>query len=688
MKKQLSIVLVLIYFLSIALLNSVFAQKQMKIDSILHNLKTANDSNQVKLYQELYFLYLPEKFDKAYQAVKKSIEICIKKKYLKGEARGYDLLGSLYVQSGDFATGLEYKFKMLKIYEKYGDEKGITSACNNIGVIYFRKGDYKLALKYYQQAHKLSIKHKDLKGQAIHTLNIGEVHQMLGNFDKAIEYEKKTLELSEKNSDNLAYAYGIIGKVYEDKKEFEKAIIFYRKAILIFKQLQVFDALTEYYFYLARTYLKKQEIQKALELAIISLQIAQKYQEKLWVKQNYELLADIYAQNKKFDEAYLYQKKYTILRDSIVNSEREIKTARLQTIYESEKNQAQIEILKRDKALKDDKIAFQNLILIIALLVIISVIVLLFLLFRNNQQKKKANKILLQKNEEINLQKEEILAQRDNLEILNQEILTQKEEIEKINTDIISSISYAMHIQTAMLPPQQEIFTTLPKHFIYFKPRDIVSGDFYWFHHFDKENKTILAAVDCTGHGVPGAFMSMLSNQLLYDVIITQQVKQPNLVLNQLRIEIRRALNQTLSQARDGMDIALVCIDHNEKKLQFAGAGNPLIYFQNNELFEIKGDPSTIGGNAKSYEKDFTLHTLDIQLPTTFYLFSDGFQDQFGGERGRKFMHKRFKETLQHLHQENIETQLSILDNTFIEWTTAYEKQKQIDDILVIGVQL
>ncbi len=671
----------------------VFAQKGVSsyIDSLNNVLPKSHDTIKVSIHQDLCFAYLPISFEKSFAAIKKSLILSQKIKYWKGEARANDLIGSLYVQSGDYSTGLQYKFNALKIYETQKGVKGVATISNNIGVLYFRKGDYDLALKYYQQAYQIAKALNDENSQAIYCLNMGEVYQMQRKFEKAIEFERKTLQLTKKSEtdDNTAYAYGIIGKVFEDKKDWKEAEIYYQKALALFTKLSIDEAIIEYLFYSSRNHLKQNNIKNALELSKKSIEIAKKNNEKTWEKQNYELLADIYAKDNNFMEAFKYQKIYIKLRDSLVTTETQIKTAHLQTIYDSDKKQSQIDILTRDQALQNDKIAFRNLILLVVLIVLISVAILSGLLFRNNRQKQKANLELLLKNEEINQQKEEILSQRDNLQELNEEIYAQKDEIEKINDDIIDSINYAQHIQQAILPVREEMYQIFPQHFILFKPRDIVSGDFYWFEHLKEENITFLAAVDCTGHGVPGAFMSMLSNQLLYEIIISNKIHKPNLILEQLRIEVRRALHQSFSKAKDGMDISLVCIDHQNKKMQFSGAGNPLIYFQNNQLFEIKGDASTIGGTRRDREKEFAIHEIDIDIATTIYLFSDGLQDQFGGERGKKFMYKHLKETLTNLQLIDFETHQNELENILNHWRFGHRnQQKQIDDILMLGAKI
>jgi serine phosphatase RsbU (regulator of sigma subunit)/Tfp pilus assembly protein PilF len=275
-------------------------------------------------------------------------------------------------------------------------------------------------------------------------------------------------------------------------------------------------------------------------------------------------------------------------------------------------------------------------------------------------------------------QKEEIATQRDNLIELN-------ETISKKNDEITSSINYSKRIQSAILPLEEQISPYLPEFFILYQPRDIVSGDFYWFE--QKDGKSILAAVDCTGHGVPGALMSMMGNEILNEIVNHSNIVEADQILNELHKGIRYALKQDTSKNSDGMDIALVVIDHQNKKMEYAGAKNPLYFIQNGELSKIKADISSIGGHPLASNRGFTKHIIDISIPTTFYIFSDGYQDQFGGENYRKFMVKSFRDLLFEIHKEKVTVQKEILENTLNAWMSQCNA-KQTDDILVIGVRV
>ena len=290
---------------------------------------------------------------------------------------------------------------------------------------------------------------------------------------------------------------------------------------------------------------------------------------------------------------------------------------------------------------------------------------------------------IFEKNEELNQQKEEIQAQADNLLEANEAISLQKSIIEKKHDQITDSINYASRIQTAVLPSDKFINEILPEHFVLFKPRDIVSGDFYWLH---QEDKNIMVAVaDCTGHGVPGAFMSMLGISFLNEIVSKLKIAKANLVLNELRNLIKTTLSQTGddNESKDGMDIALCVIDTETNSLQYAGAYNPLYIIRNKELIEIKASRNPIGIYLK--EKPFENNELQLQKKDMLYMFSDGFVDQFGGEKSTKFKSKKFKDLLLSISDKQLIKQKQILNNAFEEWRGNIE---QVDDVLVMGIRI
>jgi len=273
------------------------------------------------------------------------------------------------------------------------------------------------------------------------------------------------------------------------------------------------------------------------------------------------------------------------------------------------------------------------------------------------------------------------------------DIVAQKEEIEEKNKDITDSINYAQKIQEAILPSDEDIHKHLPDSFVLFKPKDIVSGDFYWFS--ERDGKAILTAADCTGHGVPGAFMSMIGNSLLNEIVNEQGLTQPAKIIQQLKMAVIKSLKQTgeAGTQKDGMDIAMVAFDIANMKLEFAGAYNPLFRIRDNELEETRSDRMPIGVYSDDGGKIFTNYPMDMKKGDMYYFFTDGFVDQFGGPKGKKFMNKRFKELLMEIHKDPMEDQNQRLDKEIEDWKAHKEAStggayEQMDDILVIGVRV
>ncbi len=270
----------------------------------------------------------------------------------------------------------------------------------------------------------------------------------------------------------------------------------------------------------------------------------------------------------------------------------------------------------------------------------------------------------------------------DKVKERTKEIRTQKEFIEKQNKEIKYSFDYAKRIQSTVLPTNEVFENLFAENFIFFKPRDIVSGDFYWVS--QKENKIILTASDCTGHGVPGSLMSMLGITMLHEIVNEKDVTQSDEILNELRVSIARTLKQEgkPGEQKDGMDMVLLIYDRATRELEFSGANNPMYIIRDGEMIEYKGDNMPVA----YYDNmtPFTRHTIQMKQGDRVYLFSDGFPDQFGGPKGKKFKYKPFKELLLEVHERSMEEQERILKMVFDEWKGNLD---QIDDVLVMGLR-
>ncbi|MFC2129642.1 PP2C family protein-serine/threonine phosphatase, partial [Bacteroidota bacterium] len=300
------------------------------------------------------------------------------------------------------------------------------------------------------------------------------------------------------------------------------------------------------------------------------------------------------------------------------------------------------------------------------------------------RQKEKLEVLVDDRTLEIRNQTEEILSQRDEIEAQRDALMEQKDKIDMQNIALTDSIKYARRIQDAVLPPADVMRYLLPKHFVFYRPRDIVSGDFFWVD--KKENQVMLALGDCTGHGVPGAFMSMLGISLLTEISNKINPFTTDEIMNELREQVILSLKQTgeADEAKDGMDMALVNLDTKTLELQFTGAQLNLYLFQNGELEEIKGDRMPVGIHSRAGKK-FQAQKIQLQKGDTFYMTSDGYPDQFGGDLEKKFGYKRLRTLLTEMQDMIMHDQKRAMSEEFDRWKGNIE---QIDDVLVIGIKV
>lgn len=451
-----------------------------------------------------------------------------------------------------------------------------------------------------------------------------------------------------------------------------------------------------------------------------------KQQQAMIDVQKKELLKLIADVNNKQEELLVKTKELEAKSEELQRKSKELdeKTATLEKQKKEIADQEafleiqKLEINKQEGELSSliDKVNTQNLIIYLAVFLLILMMGLGYFIYRSYKIKKRANKLLhekniaiMEQNEEIRQQKEEIEAQRDEIEKQKDVVEIQLDQITIQKQEIMDSIVYAQRIQRAILPPEDYIGRNLDSYFILNKPRDVVSGDYYWF--TEHEDAIIVAAADCTGHGVPGAFMSMLGVAFLNEIVNKGVTHQANEILNRLREHVIKALRQTgkEGEAKDGMDIAMVIIEKDGKTIQYSGANNPLYILrgkespaiegtrvfegENHVLYEMKADKMPIGIYGEEIIS-FTNNIVELTKGDTLYLFSDGYPDQFGGPKGKKFMSKSFKELLLEIQPKQMHEQCEILDNKIEEWKgypdTVEDNDhfEQIDDILVIGVRL
>jgi serine phosphatase RsbU (regulator of sigma subunit) len=580
-----------------------------------------------------------------------------------------------------------------KKHEQDGDWRGASDFLNKAALIRWEKKDYKSAIKYFKQSLQLNRRVDNKSGAYGIYSNLATIYADLEQYDSALVYFQRTLNGRRKSKMRVPTISALINTsvILNNLKRHSEAVELLTEALELAQETNDTDQMRSCYGMLAEASEKAGDAEKSryyfeMYRGFHELTQQRKVKTANEAAEKERLRAATLALEKERAQLEIARKNMVIQQkektiasanDSLSELTENFTKQELSMKVMKQRNELREAKFAKEKAENEEKIAKQRMFLFTIGLGLLLVSLAAFFIYRSQQQKKKANEMLLQKNQEISQQQAEIMVQHDKLS-------QAYDQIEHKNQHITASINYAKRIQDAMLPAAEQIAAALPSSFVYFRPRDIVSGDFYFFHQHNDE--IILAAIDCTGHGVPGAFMSMIGNEILNRIIRDQKITAPDLILNELHIGIRNALKQDETNNRDGMDIALVNLNPSKRTLTFAGAKNPIFYLQNNELQVIKGDKHPIGGLQKEEERLFTAHSVDISVPTTFYLCSDGYQDAFGGKDGNKFMVGNFKKLLTNIHVEPIAKQREILDDVMNQWLD--NRHRQIDDILVIGVQV
>jgi serine phosphatase RsbU (regulator of sigma subunit)/Tfp pilus assembly protein PilF len=676
------------------------------------------------------------KYDEAVESYQNSLSISRELEDFPGEANSFINIGIIKTNKGDYLIAINYFKNAVEIFEKINDEVGLAKVYRNIGNVYYYEGQYDLALESYQKSLELCEKLNDLSSVSRCQGNIGMIHKEMGHYDwsidyfekslfikkeigdkrgeanifnglgevyflkkeskKALEYHNKALEIrmGVKDTRGAAFSMTNIGKVLFEEDNYHQADSFYKAALKIFEEIQDQERSSEVYNELAKINLEQKDYFEAVRYANISLKIGQEISALPRIKDAYESLYKSYEQqyniNKAFENFKLYfeyYKKFVVIKDSIQSDIAE-KLIKNEQQYKIDQKQREIE--NQELKLKSQEAAEKNLKMQMYLLLLgfAAMIIFAFVLFRNYKQKTKANQLLREQKEALQNAKEEIEAQK---------------------TEIEDSIIYAQNIQKAVLPSFDLREQILPEHFIFFRPRNIVSGDFFWVKKL--KNFVVVAIADCTGHGVPGAFMSMLGFMFLNEIVTTRSLDNAGQILNKLREKVKKSLHQSgkEGEAKDGMDMSFFIIDTESKELQFSGAFNPLYIIREDNLvneseipesegikpykskdnsieatlFEIKGDRQPIA--IYMYEKEFSNYVFQLKEGDRIYSFTDGYPDQFGGEEGKKFNAKRFKEFLLSIRNHSMEKQKELITENFYSWMGEIE---QVDDVLLMGVKI
>jgi serine phosphatase RsbU (regulator of sigma subunit)/Tfp pilus assembly protein PilF len=576
--------------------------------------------------------------------------------------------------------------KLLVLAEKYDSTEVVDYCYQILGQSFYFQNNYKKALQYFEKFLENQVKNNNESGLARAYNNLGIVYRAIEDYGKAIEYYEKSLEINKKLNDKrgLSSSYNNLGVLHEYLNLFAPARDYYQKSLDLEMELGDLDGISTSYLNLGGINLKLKKYNQAIEFCERSIQIAKVNGFNITVEITYDILYKIYKETGNYEKSLLYLEKFNELKDSRINEETNTQLAELELKYNSDKHKQEIELLNKQKR--------QRLILIYFFIGAIIVFILQSIfLIHENRRRRKNNQLLSLQNQEILQHKEEIETQRDEIEAQRDEIQRQieiaeyhKDQVVKQNKDMTDSIEYAKNIQIALFPDKFTLQKVLNKGFCLFKPKDIVSGDFYWVAQIG--NKSIIVAADCTGHGVPGAFMSIIGINFLNEIVFDEHVITPSEILNRLRKKVVKTLvnSNKVDEAKDAIDISLVVIDRESMKLEYAGAYNHLYFIRDHMLEIIRADKMPVGISAKAMDP-FTNHEIDLQIGDQFYMFTDGFVDQFGGPQKKKYRIGNLRELLLEVHEKSIEDQKQIIFETFINWRG---NQQQVDDILLIGFRI
>lgn len=620
---------------------------------------------------------------------------------IKMQATSLNNLGVVYRRIDNHAYATEYHVKALRLSEEIKDSFNVSVACNSLGNIFSLNGRYDEALDYFSRALKLSEKMGNKLGQAMNNNNIGEVYEFKGNYSKARDFYQKSLDINlQINSlKGIAINYNALGKVELFVGNYPSAYSYFIKALEIDRKLGDKKFLADSYVNIARALLALNRINEVKGNIDIGLSIANEIKSLIDIQKAYEVYSAYYSKINKFDTALYYYKLAANYKDSVLNERSTRHISTIQTIYETEKKEQEIKLLTQSQELKQKELKRQKILkngLIIGLVLTIFIIISIYQAFRT---KRNSNKILSQQITEIEQQNIRLEEQKQEIETQKEEIERNKDFIEQKNKNleeaykiiegyiekITDSIRYAERIQESIQPSVDLVREAFSDVLLYNKPKDIVSGDFYWM--ITSGKKVYFALSDCTGHGVPGAFMSIIGIDLLNQAVNLHHYYKPDQIVAFLNEQlIKRLRKSEMEQVlKDSMDIAVCIFDRETFQLDYTGALIPVFIQSNGSLKEIKPDYITLGTSFGKEEKTLTINSFKMIEGDWIYLATDGYFDQLGGSQNKKYMRNRFKQLISEIHNLSGSEQKDLIEKEFLQWMG---KNEQIDDVLVWGVKI
>ncbi|MBL4705924.1 MAG: tetratricopeptide repeat protein [Flavobacteriales bacterium] len=616
----------------------------------------------------------------------------------EGIANSLNNLGIMYADQGNYVKGIDYYTKSLKIEEERGDSIGIATALNNIGTIYSDQFDYDKAIEYHSRSLKINQALGRKEGIAASLHNVGTIYLAQSDDVRALQYHTQSLKIYESinHQQGIANSLNCIGLVHKSQGDYTRGLEYFNESLKINEEIGMQQGFAVALGNIGNVYAALGDYNMAIDYNLRCLKMSQKSGAALEIKNAAEALWESYRQLNRHEEALEMYELFVMTKDSLESEANQEEVIRQEYKYNYEKIEAlakaeHVAEIQRQELESSANQQLQKIVIVATSVGLCLVILFLIFLFNRLRVTKK--------------QKEEIGKQKAVIEIAHKETEKQKEMIEESHREITDSINYAKRLQDAILPSFDEVNEHLPDNFIHFQPKDVVSGDFYWFERMG--DYVYLAAADCTGHGVPGAMVSVVCSNALNRSVKEFGITAPAKILDKTRELVIETFAKSGDDVKDGMDIALCAFDlvtghSGEKKVVYSGANNPLWIVRKTELLtqEQREARSTIIHNGVSliehksdkqpiglYQgmKDFTQEEIELYSGDSLYLFTDGFADQFGGEKGKKFMYKPFKKFLIEIHRKPMAEQRKLIAESFEIWKGNLE---QVDDVCIIGIHV
>ncbi|HYG53054.1 MAG TPA: tetratricopeptide repeat protein [Flavobacteriales bacterium] len=703
-----------------------------------------HDTSRIHTLNALFLHYEYSDTQKAKTYIDQSLAICQTIQNDRELARAYALRGYLYEDLGHYDEALKNLFKALGLRKKTNDLSGEAKISNTIGNIYSRLGKHVLAMQYYNRSLETRIKLNNKDEIADAYYNIALVYETQGNYPKALKNAYTCLKLLEeiKDSSDIASCYTFIGLIHDDQEYFSESLKYHEAALKIALRLNNKKNMAEAYSNLANTYSAMKKNSESLKRHIRALRLYEEIKDKKGIAVAYNNIALIYSANgdnegalkhhfaslkikeeinapngiavscinigdvyitkgdyakareyllraKKLSETggwreylkYTYQsltrldslrgdfrnafanrRMYYLYRDSLDNEEVRKRTTEEKLTYDFKKKEAVSQAkhnhdLKHHKQLADEKNRKQNIIISFIGGALILVILIVVFIFRGYRTKQKINTLLNEKN---------ILIEK------------QKKEVEDKNKKIGESIKYASRIQKAVLPPEEKFNAALPDSFVFFRPKNLVSGNFYWY--AELHGKLVVVVAESTASGVPGAFMSMVGNTMLNEIVNEKKITDPASILSRVNKGLKDLLQSKTTGQEDHVDISVLTIDKNKQELVYAGANQVALLLTGNEISEIKGNAVSLGGTGAQAGDAFSVTSKKIQKGTIMYLFTQGFARQFNIQEGNGHARELFAS----IGSGDLKTGKDILSGMMEQMS---EKNPQAEDVLLLTLR-